>query len=146
MTIYVSKSVIETQDEYVDFLVKYCNYNLNEAETRRWEIQHQISQRCNPILMKAGASGTLNFKSVLQRQEIERFVNNKAQLAKIIKRRKGNKGNTQWNVDYIVSIQGNVYITAINCCNSLYESVASIERVLFEHFHNQIKKISNAPF
>jgi len=34
MTIYVSSSV--RQKEYVDFLMKSCNYNLLEAETRRW--------------------------------------------------------------------------------------------------------------
>jgi len=37
MAIYVSSRVTVKQDEYVDFLMKSCNYNLLEAETRRWE-------------------------------------------------------------------------------------------------------------
>lgn len=72
--------------------------------------------------MKSGSSGTIKFKSVLQRQEIERFVNNRSQLISIIKRRWGKRGNTQWIVDYIVSSNGDVFITAINCYNGIYEN------------------------
>lgn len=122
MKIYVSSRVSVKLDEYVEFLMKTCHYNIDEAETRRWEVEYQVNQHCNPILMKSGSSGTIKFKSVLQRQEIERFANNRSELLRIIKRRRGKRGNTQWNVDYIVSNQGNVYITAINCYNSIYEN------------------------
>ncbi len=71
MRIYVSSSVSVKLDEYVEFLMKTCHYN-----TRRWEVEYQVNQHCNPILMKSGSSGTIKFKSVLQRQEIERFANN----------------------------------------------------------------------
>lgn len=76
MRIYVSSSVSVKLDEYVEFLMKTCHYNIDEAEARRWEVEYQINQHCNPILMKSGSSGTIKFKSVLQRQEIERFANN----------------------------------------------------------------------
>ena len=134
--IYISKDVVDKLDEYAAFLRYSVSYTVDEAKTRKWEVEYQISQRCNPILMKPGSSGTIKFKSVLQRQEITRFVNNKVQLARIIKRRRGNKGSTQWNVDYFVSPDGDVFIGAIKCYNSLYESVASIDRELFEHFDN----------
>jgi hypothetical protein len=42
MAIYVSSRVTVKQDEYVEFLMKSCQYNLVEAETRRWEIEYQI--------------------------------------------------------------------------------------------------------
>lgn len=119
MKIYVSSSVSVKLDEYVEFLMKTCHY---KAEARRWEVEYQVNQHCNPILMKSGSSGTIKFKSVLQRQENERFANNRSELLRIIKRRRGKRGNTQWNVGYIVSNQGNVYITAINCYNSIYEN------------------------
>ena len=122
MKIYVSSSVSVKLDEYVEFLMKTCHYNIDEAEARRWEVEYQVNQHCNPILMKSGSSGTIKFKSVLQRQEIERFANNRSELLRIIKRRRGKRGNTQWNVSYIVSNQGNVYITAINCYNGNYEN------------------------
>ena len=122
MRIYVSSSVSVKLDEYVEFLMKTCHYNIDEAEARRWEVEYQVNQHCNPILMKSGSSGTIKFKSVLQRQEIERFANNRSELLRIIKRRRGKRGNTQWNVSYIVSNQGNVYITAINCYNGIYEN------------------------
>ena len=74
MKIYVSSSVSVKLDEYVDFLMKTCHY---KAEARRWEVEYQVNQHCNPILMKSGSSGTIKFKSVLQRQEIEQYsVNN----------------------------------------------------------------------
>lgn len=122
MRIYGSSSVSVKLDEYVEFLMKTCHYNIDEAEARRWEVEYQVNQHCNPILMKSGSSGTIKFKSVLQRQEIERFANNRSELLRIIKRRRGKRGNTQWNVSYIVSNQGNVYITAINCYNGIYEN------------------------
>ena len=122
MKIYVSSSVSVKLDEYVEFLMKTCHYNIGEAEARRCEVEYQVNQHCNPILMKSGSSGTIKFKSVLQRQEIERFTNNRSELLRIIKRRRGKRGNTQWNVSYIVSNQGNVYITAINCYNGIYEN------------------------
>ena len=122
MRIYVSSSVSVKLDEYVEFLMKTCHYNIDEAEARRWGVEYQVNQHCNPILMKSGSSGTIKFKSVLQRQEIERFANNRSELLRIIKRRRGKRGNTQWNVSYIVSNQGNVYITAINCYNGIYEN------------------------
>ena len=122
MRIYVSSSVSVKLYEYVEFLMKTCHYNIDEAEARRWEVEYQVNQHCNPILMKSGSSGTIKFKSVLQRQEIERFANNRSELLRIIKRRRGKRGNTQWNVSYIVSNQGNVYITAINCYNGIYEN------------------------
>lgn len=122
MRIYVSSSVSVKLDEYVEFLMKTCHYNIDEAEARRWEVEYQVNQHCNPILMKSGSSDTIKFKSVLQRQEIERFANNRSELLRIIKRRRGKRGNTQWNVSYIVSNQGNVYITAINCYNGIYEN------------------------
>ena len=122
MRIYGSSSVSVKLDEYVEFLMKTCHYNIDEAEARRWEVEYRVNQHCNPILMKSGSSGTIKFKSVLQRQEIERFANNRSELLRIIKRRRGKRGNTQWNVSYIVSNQGNVYITAINCYNGIYEN------------------------
>ena len=122
MRIYVSSSVSVKLDEYVEFLMKTCHYNIDEAEARRWEVEYQVNQHCNPILMKSGSSGTIKFKSVLQQQEIERFANNRSELLRIIKRRRDKRGNTQWNVSYIVSNQGNVYITAINCYNGIYEN------------------------
>ena len=120
--IYISKNVDDKLDEYASFLRYNSSYTIDEAKTRRWEVEYQVNQHCNPILMKPGSSGTIKFKSVLQRQEIERFANNRSELLRIIKRRRGKRGNTQWNVSYIVSNQGNVYITAINCYNGIYEN------------------------
>ena len=77
--IYISKNVDDKLDEYASFLRYNSSYTIAEAKTRRWEIEYQITQHCNPILMKSGSSGTIKFKSVLQRQEIERFVNNRSQ-------------------------------------------------------------------
>ncbi|MDO4511367.1 MAG: hypothetical protein Q4B68_06085 [Bacteroidales bacterium] len=126
-------------DEYVEFLMTTYQYRMEEAETRRWEVEYQITKHCNPILMKAGTSGTMKFKSVLQRQEIERLGNNRSQLMNIIKRRRGTYGNTQWNIDYFVSNQGNVYITAINCYNSTYEIKNSENRLLINE--SQLRSI-----
>lgn len=100
--IYISKSVDDKLDEYASFLRYSASYTIAEAKIRRWEVEFQITQHCNPILMKSGSSGTIKFKSVLQRQEIDRFVNNRSELIRFIKRRKGNGSNTQWNVDYMV--------------------------------------------
>ena len=83
-------------------------------------IEYQIKRRC--VSLKYGSKGRLKFKSVLQRQEIERYSDNKGELIKRIHRRKGNKGNTQLVVDYIVSNQGNVYITNIKCYNTFSEN------------------------
>ena len=121
--IYICKSVDDKLDEYAAFFRHSASYTIDEAKIRKWEVEYQINQHCNPILMKSGSSGTIKFKSVLQRQEIERFVNNRSQLTRIIKRRRGNRGNTQWNVDYIVSIGGDVFITAIKCYNTFSESL-----------------------
>ena len=52
MRIYVSSSVSVKLDEYVEFLMKTCHYNIDEAEARRWEVEYQVNQNCNPILMK----------------------------------------------------------------------------------------------
>lgn len=134
MKIYVSSSVSVKLDEYVEFLMKTCHYNIDEAEVRRWEVEYQVNQHCNPILMKSGSSGTIKFKSVLQRQEIERFANNRSELLRIIKRRRGKRGNTQWNVSYIVSNQGNVYITAINCYNGIYENTFFKTNLLIKEY------------
>ena len=117
MKIFISNGVTLKLDEYVDFLTRTCSYNIDEAEIRRWEIEYQINQRCNPILIKPNSSGTLKFKSVLQKQEIARLANNPSQLMRIINRRKGTWSNTQWKVDYIVSNNGDVFITSIQCHN-----------------------------
>ena len=74
--IYISKNVDDKLDEYASFLRYNSSYTIDEAKTRRWEVEYQVNQHCNPILMKPGSSGTIKFKSVLQRQEIERFANN----------------------------------------------------------------------
>ena len=68
----------------MEFLKKSCLYSLDKAETRRWEVKYQMNQRCSPILMKPNTSGTIMFKSVLQRQEIERHANNRDELIRII--------------------------------------------------------------
>ena len=143
MAIYVSSSVIVKMDEYVEFLMKTCHYSIDEAETRRWEAEYQVNQHCNPVLMKAGSSGTIKFKSVLQRQEIKRNVSNRNELIRIIKRRNGNRSNTQWNLDYIVSNQGNVYITAIKCYNTFSESAnhKSVQHLIDECIDSYIKHL-----
>lgn len=68
--IYISKDVDLKLDEYASFLRHSVSYTIEEAKIKKWEIEYQINKHCNPILMKAGSSGTLKFKSVLQRQEI----------------------------------------------------------------------------
>ena len=143
MAIYVSSSVIVKMDEYVEFLMKTCHYSIDEAETRRWEVEYQVNQHCNSVLMKAGSSGTIKFKSVLQRQEIKRNVSNRNELIRIIKRRNGNRNNTQWNLDYIVSNQGNVYITAIKCYNTFSESAnhKSVQHLIDECIDSYIKHL-----
>lgn len=67
---------------------------------------------------------------------------------KIIKKRKGNKGNTQWNVDYMVSNQGNVYITSIKCYNTFSEKLDTTELFywLNEQYENIKKGSVIAPF
>ena len=35
MTIYVSSSVTLKLDEYVEFLMRTCHYNIDEAETKK---------------------------------------------------------------------------------------------------------------
>lgn len=95
--------------------------------------------------MKSGSSGTIKFKSVLQRHEIERFVNNRSQLIRVLNRRRGNRGDTQWNVDYIVSIGGDVFITAIKCYNTFSESVNhnGIQQLISECVKKCLKKYFN---
>lgn len=137
--IYVSESVTLKLDEYVEFLMKTCHYNISEAEIRKWEIEYQIYQHCNPILMKSGSSGTIKFKDVLKRQEIERLANNRSELIRIIKRRRGNRSNTQWNVGYVVSNQGNVYITAIECYNTFSENLTYQD--LYQYINECVRKV-----
>lgn len=137
--IYVSESVTLKLDEYVEFLMKTCHYNISEAEIRKWEIEYQIYQHCNPILMKSGSSGTIKFKDVLKRQEIERLANNRSELIRIIKRRRGNRGNTQWNVGYVVSNQGNVYITAIECYNTFSENLTYQD--LYQYINECVREV-----
>lgn len=139
MTIYVLSSVKQKEYEYVDFLIKNCGYNIDEAETKYQEVEYQIKRHCSPILMKAGSSGTIKFKSVLQRQEIERFVNDRSQLMRIINRRKGKKGITQWVVDYVVSVNGDVFITAIKCYNTFTEEMVSKKEILINE--SQLRSI-----
>lgn len=127
MIIYVLDSVKQKEQEYVDFLLRNCGYNNIEAQIKYWEIEYKVNQRCNPILMKPNSSGTLKFKSVLQRQEIKRFANNRSQLMNIIKRRRGARGNTQWFVDYVVSSNGDVFITSIKCYNTFSEDLDNQE-------------------
>lgn len=142
MAIYVSSRVTVKQDEYVEFLMKSCHYNLVEAETRRWEIEYQIDQRCTPILMKPNTSGTLIFKSVLQRQEIERYANNRDALIKLIRRRKGSKGNTQWKVGYCVSNSGDVFILSMEFYNMFSEGLNQelIKQIVSETIEQYLKR------
>ena len=65
MAIYVSSTVIVKMDEYVEFLMKTCHYSIDEAETRRWEVEYQVNQHCNPVLMKAGSSGTIRYRKCI---------------------------------------------------------------------------------
>lgn len=57
MTIYVSSSVTLKLDEYVEFLMRTCHYNIDEAETRRWEVECQINQHCTPSLQGGSCTG-----------------------------------------------------------------------------------------
>ena len=142
MTIYVLSNVRLKEYEYVEFLIKSCGYNNVEAETRYWEIEYQINQRCNPILIKPNSSGTLKFKSVLQKQEIARLANNSSQLMRIINRRNGTWSNTQWNVDYIVSNNGDVFITSIQCHNMHSENTIHQyqQQIINEDIQNDSEK------
>lgn len=121
--IYISKNVDVKLDEYATFLRYSVSYTIEEAKIKKWEVEYQIKRHCSLLSLKTGSSGTLKFKSVLQRQEIQRFAKKPSQLVKIIKRRNGNNGNTQWCVDYIVSDSGDVFITAIKCYNTFSESM-----------------------
>ena len=146
MAIYVSSSVNSKVDEYVDFLMSSCNYSLDEAETRRWEVEYQIFRKLSPVLMTPGTIGTINFRDVLQRQEIKRLSTNRNELIKFIKRRRGARGTTQWSVEYSVSNNGDVFITEIEYHNIFSESLAykdlqqlieeCIAMTLQEHVHN----------
>lgn len=119
--IYISKSVDDKLDEYATFLRYSASYTIDEAKARRWEIEYQIEQRCNPILMKPNTSGTLNFKSVLQKQEIARYYNNRDKLINLIRRRRGTRGNTQWKINYCVSNSGDIFIVSMEFYNMFSE-------------------------
>ena len=123
MTIYVTNDVIAKEDDYADFLVKECGYSLNEANTRIWEIEYQISRRCHPMLMKPNTKGTIKFKSVLKRQEIQRLVGNATKLSQLVNRRRGNNRNTQWIADYYVTTNGDVFIWKLQCYSMLPEGI-----------------------
>ena len=123
MTIYVNNDVIAKEDDYADFLVKECGYSLNEANTRIWEIEYQISRRCHPMLMKPNTKGTIKFKNVLKRQEIQRLVGNATKLSQLVNRRRGNNRNTQWIADYYVTINGDVFIWKLQCYSMLPEGI-----------------------
>ncbi len=142
MRVYVSNSVVLKLDEYVDFLTRTCSYNIDEADMRRWEVEYQINQRCNPVLMKTNSSGMLKIKSVLQKQEIARLSNNPFQLMRIINRRKGTWGNTQWKVDYVVSNNGDVFITSIQCHNMHSENTVhrGQEQIINEYAQNGLEE------
>lgn len=47
MRVYVSGNVYIKLDEYVDFLISVCHYNIDKAEIRRWEVEYQIKRHCN---------------------------------------------------------------------------------------------------
>ena len=142
MAIYVSSRVTIKEDEYVEFLKKSCLYNLDEAETRRWEVEYQINRRCSPILMKPNTSGTIMFKSVLQRQEIKRYANNRNELIRIIRRRKGSRGDTQWKIGYCVSNSGNVYILSMEFYNPFSESTTNerMKEIITEVINNYLNR------
>lgn len=139
MAIYVSSGVIAKENEYVDFLKKSCLYNLDEAETRRWEVEYQINRNCSPILMKPNTSGTIMFKSVLQRQEIERYANNRDELIRIIRRRRGSRGDTQWKIGYCVSNSGNVYILSMEFYNMFSENI-NYEQLITEVINRYLRE------
>lgn len=143
MKIYVSEAVYSKQDDYVNFLVGISGYNRREAEIRRWEIDYQIKRRCTPILMKPSTSGTLSFKTVLQQQEIRRIGENYPELIKIINRRRGNRGNTQWKINYLVSTNGDVFVTSIECHNTFSGTIKEIanDRNIIILTESQLKNI-----
>ena len=147
MRIYVSDNVTLKKRQYSNFLMRVCGYFKNEADTKVWEIEQQIIRRCNPLLMQPHTSGTIKFKSVLQRQEIQRLSGNLPQLSKIINRRKGNNSNTQWKADYSVSANGDVFILTLECYNSYSEErVAEPDKIsLMEQnsITNKFRHINN---
>ena len=102
MAIHVSRNVITQENDYAYFLRMACGYTPDEADVKIWEVEYQIERRCFPTLMKPMSSGVIQFKSVLQRQEIKRNVNNRQLLAQIINRRKGSRNGTQWKAEYMV--------------------------------------------
>lgn len=140
MAIYVGSNVTIREDEYVDFLIRNCGYLKIEAEARRWEIEYQIKRRCKPILMRPNTSGTIKFKSVLQRQEIERLEGNIPQLTHIVNRRRGNMSNAQWLADYYVSTNGDIFILNLNCYNALSEDINN-EDIIDKNTMNTNKKV-----
>ena len=142
MAIYVSSRVTIKEDEYVEFLKNSCHYSLDEAETRRWEVEYQINQRCSPILMKPNTSGTIMFKSVLQRQEIKRYANNRNELIRFIKRRRGSRGDTQWKIGYHVSNSGDVFILSMEFYNPFSESSINerMKDIITETINDYLRK------
>lgn len=77
-----------------------------------------------------------------KKQEIARLANNPSQLMRIINRRKGTSSNTQWNVDYIVSNNGDVFITSIQCHNMHSENTIHQyqQQIINEVIQNDSKK------
>ena len=121
MAIYVSRNVITKENDYANFLRMVCGYTPDEADAKIWEVEYQIERRCFPTLMKPMSSGVIQFKSVLQRQEITRNVNNRQLLAQIINRRKGSRNGTQWKAEYMVSANGDIFILTLEYYNPISE-------------------------
>lgn len=92
--------------------------------------------------MKPNTSGTIMFKSVLQRQEIKRYANNRNELIRIIRRRKGSRGDTQWKIGYHVSNSGDVFILSMEFYNPFSESTIKerMKEIITEVINNYLNR------
>jgi hypothetical protein len=136
--IYTSEEVVTKLDDYAQYLVMECGYDDIEAKTRRWEIEYQIKRYGSSPFMTPNKKGVIRFKTVLQRQEIARSQGDVSQLIPKIKRRKGRGYNTNWEVKYYVSQEGNVYVTSLNYYNTFSEERERLVHLITEEIMRKI--------
>lgn len=128
VVVYFDGIVINKLNNYVDFLLKSCDYHIDEALIRTWEILYGLRNAlhfpyCNP---KVGSSNAIRKAIIpyrLQRQEIRSNIHNIANLERILKRRKGSFTSTTWIFTYKIDEEsGDILVYQVNYSNVNSES------------------------
>ena len=126
--VYFDSIVIGKLNDYVDFLLRSCDYHIDEALIRAWEVLYGLKKALyfpysSP---KVGSSNEIRRAIIpyrLQRQEIRANIHNIANLEKILKRRKGTFTSTTWVFTYkIDEDSGDILVYQVSYSNVNSES------------------------